>query len=456
MADARGCFSFRIRREGPTRRTVWKLDTIHTGSEDSQELKTNQAKFDRAKTVHYEDVASQFQAAWELTHTAQLPKIPSLSNADYTNGKINSMRKAVIHINTIQRSTRHALRCTLLPAAPFGLDYPTSDSARGYEGSLQSKNVHAVEDDDNTLQCCSSPCCLLTAKHTSQERNAGQQEHSRESLGESDLPFLLSSESSRELITTDSILEGKSEAQALTWQQQQPPAQLLRALTRTEQKAEPSSALNQHPSRLWLCSALTTRSRWGPTTFLQPFLQRSGPHVARQAVPAWFPSHRHFSFLQVTSQLSTEGGKSHACFKGREMVTCGLTAGTRQILLGAPRTAPIMGCARQGQMQAEKQHWGCSGCVDAHPEMRNWDCRSLELRLKPNSDLGTSKGCHVLIPNAFTWDGNESFLLKSLDSTTTPNDCPLPYHLLLLLSVEKPRGPAALPGTRQGNPSRAP
>lgn len=295
---------------------------------------------------------------------------------------------------------------TLLPAAPFGLDYPTSDSARGYEGSLQSKNVHAVEDDDNTLQCCSSSGHLLTAQNTSQvgyrrtsflgvascrllpqERNAGQQEHSRESLGESDLPFLLSSESSRELITTDSILEGKSEAQALTWQQQQPPARLLRALTRTEQKAEPSSALNQHPSRLWLCSALTTRSRWRPTTFLQPSLQRSGPHVARQAVPAWFPSHRHFSFLQVTSQLSTEGGKSHACFKGREMVTCGLTAGTRQIPLGPPRTAPIMGCARQGQMQAEKQHWGCSGCVDAHPEMRNWDCRSLELRLKPSKEL---------------------------------------------------------------------
>lgn len=74
----------------------------------------------------------------------------------------------------------------------------------------------------------------------------------------------------------------------------------------------------------------------------------------------------------------------------------------------------------------------------------------------PDSDLGTGKGRHVLIPNAFTWDGNESFLLKSLDFTITPNDCPLPYHLLLLLSVEKPLGPAALAGTRQGNPSRAP
>lgn len=266
--------------------------------------------------------------------------------------------------------------------------------------------MHAVEDDDNTLQCCSSPGCLLTAQHTGQvgyrrtsflgvascrllpqERNTGQQEHSRESLGESDLPFLLSSESSRGLIATDSILEGRREAQTLTWQQQQPPARLLRALTRTEQQAEPSSALNQHLSRLWLCSALTTRSRWGPTTFLQPFLQRSGPHVARQAVPTWFPSHRHFSFLQVTSQPSTEGGKSHACFKGSEMVTCGLTAGTRQIPLGAPRTTPIVGCAWQGQMQAEKQHWGCSGCEGAHPEMRNWDCRSLELQLKPSKEL---------------------------------------------------------------------
>lgn len=98
-----------------------------------------------------------------------------------------------------------------------------------------------------------------------EHRSTGTQ---RESLGELDLPFLLSSESSRGLIATDSILEGRREAQPLTLQQHQPPAQLPKALTRTEQKAEPSSALNQHLSRLWLGSAPTTRSRWGPTTFL--------------------------------------------------------------------------------------------------------------------------------------------------------------------------------------------
>lgn len=62
------------------------------------------------KTAHYEKDACQLQPAWELTHTAQLLRIASLSNADYINEKINYMSKALIHINTTQWSSRHTLR----------------------------------------------------------------------------------------------------------------------------------------------------------------------------------------------------------------------------------------------------------------------------------------------------------------------------------------------------------
>lgn len=47
------------------------------------------------------DLAAQFQSAWEHTHATLNYLRELLSNPDYMNGKINDMRKAVIHINTV-------------------------------------------------------------------------------------------------------------------------------------------------------------------------------------------------------------------------------------------------------------------------------------------------------------------------------------------------------------------
>lgn len=47
------------------------------------------------------ELADHFQSAWEHTHTILNYSRSLLSNPDYLNGKINDMRKAVIHINTV-------------------------------------------------------------------------------------------------------------------------------------------------------------------------------------------------------------------------------------------------------------------------------------------------------------------------------------------------------------------
>lgn len=44
-------------------------------------------------------LAAQFQSAWEHTYRILNYSRSLLSNPDHMNGKINDMRKAVIHIN---------------------------------------------------------------------------------------------------------------------------------------------------------------------------------------------------------------------------------------------------------------------------------------------------------------------------------------------------------------------